>query len=347
MSDTLIEKVVNTDLVADGNPVGTGGLTYEQADRFIDYMWDETTLGGLVRTRRMRAVEEEIDTIAVGRRLVRGATEAVDTGENAKPTFGKLSITTKKYRLDWELSSESLEDNIEGEALEDHIARLMATQMGNDLEDIAINGDTDSTEPGIGVDDGWRKRAVENGAHVLDHEGGLLDRAAFSKALKGMPRKYMKRRPALRFFTGTNAIQDWLYSFQQVETNLVNPESTAASGLNNPVRTEGDAGFVAGRPFGVPLQEVALFLEDRVLDDAGTSSVDEGALGGAAAGAGHTDLWLTFPDNLIWGIKRDIVVYRQFQPKKDTIEYTVYTRQGVQIENLDAFVVLKNVAVAE
>jgi HK97 family phage major capsid protein len=179
MSDSLIEKVVTTDVVADGNPVGTGGLTYAQADRFIDYMWDETVLGALVRTRRMRAVEEEIDTIAVGARLVRGATEAVDTGENAGPTFGKLSITTKKFRLDWELSSESLEDNIEGADLEDHIARLMATQLGNDLEDIAINGDTSSSVPGIDVIDGWRKRAVA-GAHVVDNGGDALTRATFN-----------------------------------------------------------------------------------------------------------------------------------------------------------------------
>lgn len=344
MSDTLIEKVVTTEGVQSGNPVGTGGLTYAQADKFIDYMWDATVLGSLVRTRRMKAVEEEIDTIAVGARLVRGATEAVDTGENVKPTFGKLSITTKKYRLDWELSSESLEDNIEGEALEDHIARLMATQMGNDLEDIAINGDTSSSIPGIGVDDGFRKRAVA-GAHVIDNKGGLLDRAAFNRALKAMPRKYMAKRGGLRFFTGTNALQDWLYAFQQVETGLVNPETQAAAGLNSAVRTEGPAGFVAGRPFGVPVQEVPLFLEDRDGDydsNSGTSGVQL-----PSNSINHTDLWLTFPDNLIWGIKRDITVYREFKPKKDTIEYTVYTRQGVQIENLDAFVVLKNVRIAD
>lgn len=336
MSDTLIEKVVATDTIQGANPVGTGGLTYAQADRFIDYMWDATTLGDLVRTRRMRAVEEEIDTIAVGARLVRGATEAVDTGENVRPTFGKLSITTKKYRLDWELSSESLEDNIEGEALEDHIARLMATQMGNDLEDIAINGDDDSAIPGIGVADGFRKRAVA-GAHVLDHQGAPLNRAAFSNALKAMPRKYMRRRNGLRFFTGTNAIQDWLFSFQQVEANMLNPEATAATRLEQAVRTEGDAGFIAGRPFGVTLQEVPLFLEDRAAGD----------VTGPGDGTGtSTDLWLTFPENLIWGIKRDIVVYREFKPKKDTIEYTVYTRQGVQIENLDAFVVVRNVDAA-
>ena len=355
MSDSLIEKVVTTDGIKGDDPIGTGGLTYAQADRFIDYMWDESVLGNLVRTRRMRAVEEEIDTIAVGSRLVRGATEAVDTGENVKPTFGKLSITTKKYRLDWELSSESLEDNIEGDALEDHIARLMATQMGNDLEDIAINGDTDSSIPGIGVADGFRKIAMEgnggtyNGggaAHVVDHKGGLLDRSAFNKALKAMPRKYMAKRNGLRFFTGSNALQDWLFSFQQAGVDgQVNLAVSGDQYLNNAVRTEGNAGFIAGRPFGVPLQEVPLFLEDRDGDydsDSGTSGVQL-----PAGNVDHTDLWLTFPENMIWGIKRDITVYREFKPKKDTIEYTVYTRQGVQIENLDAFVVVKNIRIGD
>lgn len=344
MSDTLIEKVVATDTIQGANPVGTGGLTYAQADRFLDYMWDATVLGSLVTTRRMRAVEEEIDTIGVGARLVRGATEAVDTGENVVPTFGKLSITTKKYRLDWELSSESLEDNIEGEALEDHLARLMATQMGNDLEDIAINGDTASTIPGIGVDNGWRKRAVA-GAHVVDHGGEVLNRSAFNKALKAMPRKYMARRAGLKFFTGSNAIQDYIFSLQQTENGFVSPEALAAAGIGRAVRTEGPAGFITGNAFGVPVQEVPLFLEDRDGDydtDSGTSGVQL-----PSASINHTDLWLTFPENLIWGIKRDITVYREFKPKKDTIEYTVYTRQGVQIENLDAFVVLKNVRISD
>lgn len=344
MSDTLIEKVVSTDGIQGSNPVGTGGLTYAQADRFIDYMWDATVLGSLVTTRRMRAVEEEIDTIAVGARLVRGATEAVDTGENVGPTFGKLSITTKKYRLDWELSSESLEDNIEGEALEDHIARLMATQMGNDLEDIAINGDTSSTEPGIKVDDGWRKRAVA-GAHVIDNGGSILNRSTFNNALKAMPRKYMAKRAGLKFFTGSNAIQDYIFSMQVNEDGFVNPYNLAERGINQAVRTEGPAGFITGNAFGVPVQEVPLFLEDRDGDydtDSGTSGVQL-----PSSSINHTDVWLTFPENLIWGIKRDITVYREFKPKKDTIEYTVYTRQGVQIENLDAFVVVKNVRISD
>ena len=350
MTDNLIEKVVTTEGVRNGDAVGTGGLTYAQADKFLDYMWDATVLGSLVRTRRMKAVEEEIDVIAVGSRLLRGATEAVDTGENQKPTFGKLSITVKKYRLDWELSSESLEDNIEGEQLEDHIARLMATQVGNDLEYIAINGDTASTVPGIGVQDGWRKRAISgtgpNGAaHVLDHGGNTLNRAAFNKALKAMPRKYMAKRAGLKFFTGTNAIQDYIFSLQQAENGFISPEASAAAGLTQAVRTQGPAGFITGNAFGVPVQEVPLFDEARAGDydvNPSTSGVQV-----PAGNIGHTDLWLTFPENLIWGVKRDVTVYREFKPKKDTIEYTVFVRAGMQIENLDAFVVVRNIRISE
>jgi hypothetical protein len=45
---------------------------------------------------------------------------------------------------------------------------------------------------------------------------------------------------------------------------------------------------------------------------------------------------LTFPENRIWGFQRDITVHREFQPKKDTVEYTVFLRFGVQIEETDA-----------
>jgi hypothetical protein len=45
---------------------------------------------------------------------------------------------------------------------------------------------------------------------------------------------------------------------------------------------------------------------------------------------------LTFPENRIWGFQRDVVVHREFKPKKDTVEYTVFVRFGVQVEETDA-----------
>jgi len=71
MSNELLEKVIRTTEVGAG---GGGLLNAEQADRFIDYMWDATVLGSQVRTIRMRSTEVDIDKVGVGERLMRVAT---------------------------------------------------------------------------------------------------------------------------------------------------------------------------------------------------------------------------------------------------------------------------------
>lgn len=328
MSNEMLEKVIRTTEVGAG---GGGLLNAEQSNRFIDYMWDATVLGAQVRKIRLRSSVQDIDKLGIGTKIMRLATEAVDDGVNVGATFTKISITTQKLRLDWDLSTESLEDNLEGEALEDHIARLMATQAGNDLEDLAINGDTTLTgDPLYKSFDGWRKLALA-GANVVSHAGGPLNRTAFNKALKAMPRKYMQRRNGMKFFTGSNLIQDYLFSVSE-DPNYAQTIGTQIV-TSGGVRTSGPAGFTGGFAFGVPYQEIPLFSEVR----AGTYTSPTG---------NHGDLWLTFPENLLWGIKRDITVYREFKPKKDTIEYTMYCRVGVQIENKEAFVVVTNIKIA-
>jgi len=329
MSEDILEKVIRTTEVGSG---GGGLLTAEQSNMFIDYMFDATVMLRDCRTQRMRSEVAEIDKIAVGQRLIRAATEAVDTGENAGVTFSKISLTTTKIRLDWELSRESLEDNIEGAGLEDHIARLMSTQFGNDLEDLAINGDTTSSDKTIKIFNGWYKLALA-GAHVVDAGGLPLNLAAFNKALKAMPRTYMQKRLDLKFYTGSNSIQDYLYSIAQQGNGAWSGPRSDAVIENGPVRTEGPNGFVAGRPFGVVLQEVPLFLE-----------TENASYSGGTGDHGHLEL--TFPKNRVLGIKRQIEVYRQFAQKKDAIEYTSYVRAGVNWENLDAAVIVKNIKLA-
>jgi|SRR6185436_3626026 len=329
MSEDILEKVIRTTEVGSG---GGGLLTAEQSNMFIDYMFDATVMLRDCRTQRMRSEVAEIDKIAVGQRLIRAATEAVDTGENAGVTFSKISLTTTKIRLDWELSRESLEDNIEGAGLEDHIARLMSAQFGNDLEDLAINGDTTSSDKTIKIFNGWYKLALA-GAHVVDAGGLPLNLAAFNKALKAMPRTYMQKRLDLKFYTGSNSIQDYLYSIAQQGNGAWSGPRSDAVIENGPVRTEGPNGFVAGRPFGVVLQEVPLFLE-----------TENASYSGGTGDHGHLEL--TFPKNRVLGIKRQIEVFRQFAQKKDAIEYTSYVRAGVNWENLDAAVIVKNIKLA-
>ena len=313
---------------------GNGGLLNpEQSARFLDYMFDATVIGKVARTVRMKSDTAEIDRMSVGEKLMKLASEADNTAANSGVTFSKISLTTKKLRMDWELSTESLEDNIEGADLEDHIARLMATQAGNDIEDVILNGDTSlSSDTLYKSFDGVVKKAKASG-RVVDAAGAEVSREVFNKALKAMPRKYKQRRGDLRFLAGSNLIQDFLYA-NSIGTNQTIPQDIASSVIRGGVAPlGGPAGYVAPFAFGIPIVEVPLLNETQT----GTYATPTGS---------HGDIHLTFPNNVVIGIKRDVSVYRFFWPRKDSIEYTMYTRVGVQVEQANAWVVVKNVKVA-
>ena len=348
MSNETLEKAIATGTTARGTFASTTGgsgvhtasengngglLNPEQSARFLDYMFDATVIGKVARTVRMKSDTAEIDRMSVGEKLMKLATEGDNDAANNAVTFSKISLTTKKLRMDWELSTESLEDNIEGADLEDHIARLMATQAGNDIEDVILNGDTALTGDALYKSfDGVVKKAKASG-RVVDAAGANVSREVFNKALKAMPRKYKQRRGDLRFLAGSNLIQDFLYA-NSIGTNQTIPQDIASSVIRGGVAPlGGPAGYVAPFAFGIPIVEVPLLNETQT----GTHS---GATGS------HGDIHLSFPNNVVIGIKRDVTVYRFFWPRKDSIEYTMYTRVGVQIEQADAWVVVKNVKVA-
>ena len=350
MSNELLQKVIDTtnlgssavNASGDSEALSGNGLLYpDQANRFLDYMWDATILAKAARTIRMRSNTTEIDRVAVGQRIMTVAQEDnprdyvnADGSQftSAAATFAKISLTTRKLLLDWELSSESLEDNIEGPDLEDHIARLMATQAGNDIEDVLING-TGTGSGLLSAFKGFRQIALDN-AHVVDAQGVGLDKAVFNLAIKTLPRKYKQRRNQLRFFTGSNLVQDYLYNLTAETSSGFTPFDIASGIIRGDVAAnDGGPGTVTPFAFGIPVINVPLMDETHAGDYSGASGL-------------HGDVHLTFPQNFIVGIKRDVTVYRLFQPKKDTIEYTLFIRVGAQMENYDAHVIVKNVKIA-
>jgi hypothetical protein len=152
------------------------------------------------------------------------------------------------------------------------------------------------------------------------------------------PTKYLQRRNELRFFTGPGVVQDAIYSLQNpnsaTEATAGAPSPGSTTGdlafLNGAMRANGGAGATGLAPYGIPLVEVPLMPE-----------AVSGDYSGAAGSHGYVEL--TFPNNRVVGLHRDITVYRQFQPKTDTIEYTQYMRVAANIENADSYVIAKNV----
>jgi hypothetical protein len=336
-NEDLLQKANEVTTSVVGNS-GGGILKPAQANRFLDFVVDQSVLLQQSRVVRMRSDSMEIDKVSVGTRLLAKATEATDTGANAAVTFSKVALTTVKLRLDWEVSTESLEDNIEGDSLEDHIAQVMARQTSNDMDDLLINGDTTSSNTLLKALDGFVKLAKASGT-VVDEAGDNVSRSVFDRILRNIPNKYLQRRNELRLFTGPGVVQDTIWSLQNP-----NSATSATAGAPSPGSTYGDrlldgaAGANGGpgstglAPFGIPLIEVPLYPETVTGDYSGASG-------------NHGYIALTFPNNHVVGIQREITLYREFKPKKDTIEFTQFNRVAANIENADSYVIAKNVAI--
>jgi len=307
------------------NPTGTAGgiLAPEQARRFIDYVWDATVLAKDGRRVTMRANTMEIEKVNVGERVIRAAAQGSQNYTNTGATFTKVELTTKKIRLDWEVSTESLEDNIEGGALEDHLVRLMTNAFANDIEDLAINGDG-STGDFLSIMNGFvnqtrnSARVGTTDAHeaVVSLSNDDWTTSIMQKIVLAMPRKYRAVKSNLKFYAGTDAFSGIVRN----NGTLADAISSAFSdriGSTQPNRQaylDGGAQTIGGarttRVLGIDVMEVPYYPD------------------------GFVDL--TFPSNRVWGFQRDITVNREYKPKKDTIEYTVFVRFGIQWEELDA-----------
>lgn len=322
MSGNMLQKVITAQGLSEQS--GGGALSIENSARFIDYMWDQSVLLPQVRTERMTSDVAHLNKIGIGRRVLRGASEAVDDGMNLTPRFAKISLTATKLRADWELSRDTLEDNIEGDDFEDRIVRMLTAAIAQDLEDLAINGDVDSADPLLHFLDGFGKRGKVDGVTV-DAEGAGISRHLLSQMIKKMPRRFLGRRGQMKFFAGSDLVQNYVdYLGNAVAEKVEDPRSV----LGDDVALGAAAGYSMMGNGGIRLQDVPMM-----------ENYDDGE------GKTVADIWLTHPQNLVWGIRRDVEVFSRFNQKTDSIEYTVYTRVAANVEEKDAFVVAENVGV--
>jgi HK97 family phage major capsid protein len=319
LADASFGSTSGVNAVNPSGDTGSGILRPEQARRFIDYVWDATVLAKDGRRVTMKANTMELEKVNVGERVIRAASQGLGEYTNAGATFSKVELTTKKIRLDWEVSSEALEDNIEGAALEDHIVRLMTNAFGNDIEDLAING-TGTGGAFTSIMNGFVNQVTANTSASHESVANVVAGAWTTNVLQdiilAMPRKYRALKNNLKFYAGTDVFQGI------VKNNGTLADAIAEAFVNKGPGTEanrqayldGNAQTFGGarttRVLGIDVQEVPYYP------------------------AGYVDL--TFPANRVWGFQRDITVNREYRPKKDTVEYTVFVRFGIQWEELDA-----------
>lgn len=191
--------------------LASGLLNPEQARRFIQQTFDATNLGGLVRHEMRTAKTGEIDKIGIASRIVRKKTENTDDNYRAQVSTSQIEYATTAVRLPWEITEETLRENIEGQNFETIVTNLMTTQLGVDMEDLYLNGDeaTKTDDPDydfLKINDGWIKQ-IKAGGHVKDAQQGEMSLDLFYNTLAQLPNKYNNGR--LRWLMSPKRAQEW------------------------------------------------------------------------------------------------------------------------------------------
>lgn len=188
-----------------------GKLNPEQTDQFIRTLIDQPTILASCRTVAMSSPQMKINKIGFGSRILQAATEDVAPTTTSKPDLGQIQLNTSEVIAQVNISYDVIEDNIEGGnvnvplqtgagGLHQTIVDLIAERAALDLEELAINGNTTSSDPYLALSNGFLQLATANVVNI----NAAFDKNACKAALKTMPTRYLRNRAALQHFVSVD-----------------------------------------------------------------------------------------------------------------------------------------------
>jgi hypothetical protein len=260
VEETLMtnEELVQKAITAAEALATTGKLNPAQANKFIDYVVDESVMQDNVRVVRFTNEELAIDRIGIGKRVMFPATEYFAPQGRQGVTTSQIKLKPEEVITAFDISDTFKELNIEGESVEDHIIRMFATGWRNDGEIMAVSGDTvapailesdlldeGSTtkyvkDPLLALFDGWVRKS--DGGHLVNAGNASVGLAVFGSMIRAMPQKFRRNKKELRFFMSSDLAQLYI---EKMATRMTAKGDNAAEGETQ-------------TPFGIPIVEVPL-----------------------------------------------------------------------------------------
>lgn len=295
--DEIIEKAFTTTDLASG-----GLLNPEQAARFVRKIIDSSVVLREARREPMTNPKKLVEKIGFGARIMVAATEgtAPVAGDIKKPTTSKVELSTKEALAAVDVTYSALEDNIERQNLQNTILDLIAERAALDLEELALHGDVASADTYLALLDGLFKQTVTNTVDFLKAE---VSKDAFHKAVRKLPKKYLRNKAEWRFYTHFD-----------IELDYRNLLAERATGAGDRFLLEDSPVFALGFPV-IPVGALK-------------SRVDTGDT--------VSDILLVHPQNIIFGIQRDIFTEMERKPRLRHVETTTTVRIDFKYEEEDA-----------
>jgi len=296
---TAIQKA--TYMLAD---LTTGGLlSPEQYLEFVEIPIKSSVLIGMVRVEQMGAPTKELSKAEAQARILFPGTEgnALQVAQRTKAATSKTTLTSKLYRGAAPVTDEVLEDNITKERFQTMVRDLAGKAVKRDMEDIAINSDTSSSDPTLALQDGYIKLITTN----LVAAGGIrLSKTTLRDMDLLMPDAFRRDPSEMRFLTSHKAAVWYRDSIAQRIGDV---------GDNALLRGDADPQRGYANYNGTQIVPVPLFPSN---------------LGG---GLNESPVLYTDPKNLLFGIQRDVRVEFHRDPMAGTNYLIVSVRIGINV----------------
>jgi hypothetical protein len=286
----------------------TGGiLGAQQSKHFITTTLKQSSFLQQLRIETGIKTTRDLDFVGVGSRLLHAPVEDVapDDSKLKGINTGRRSLAPVEVMLPYNISLKYLEENIEGDNVEDTINTLFAKQFSNDILDLAFNGNT-KVDPGnpdynfLKITDSFISHLMSDPNHVFVEKGDSSDwkDQLFPQMYKKLPDKYKSNPGQLSF----------LVSFDD-EDQYRSQLSDRSTNLGDVYLTEN----VRAMYKGIPVEPVPYINSGLAI--------------------------LTNKKNLALGFGRDITVYKMANPRARRIEYTITAKLDFNYVLTDLLVV--------
>lgn len=207
-----------------GDLVTNGGiLNPEQANQFVRKLIEAPSIINVARTVEMNAPQRNINKIQFGSRIMRAGVSgtALSSSDRSSPTTEQIQLNTREVIAEVHLPYDVIEDNIErgniGQNVDGSgsqgtpaaggfvatILTLIAERAALDLEELAIKGDTTSTDDYLQLTNGYLQ-TVNAGGNIVDLVAATITKDMFKKGLLTMPDQYKRQLGGMFHFIAKN-----------------------------------------------------------------------------------------------------------------------------------------------
>ena len=315
--------------------LGEGVMQPATANRYLQEIVERSVIISEARRVVMTSNTRNIDRLVHSGRVMKFPGEGNEVGVAGAMAFQQRQLIASDMMAAEDWSRQTIEDNIEGDNLENTLVEVMGQLHARDMEELFLYANADDTTSPAFPD------AEEGGDSFREHLGGtphdglllltdnLIDkqgaqadsaRDIFEELMGAIPAKLLNGRPTgeWRFYVNNALERRYRAELGERSTPL------------------GDRALFEAVPVfyqGIPVVSAPMLrLETRDMVDSSDSDV-----------TGVTDAMLVHPNNIVVGFQRNVTVDVEYRPRKLMYELTISARGDMNVEAPDAFSTMINV----